>query len=65
MELSENINKLGLYSSITKELQDKKILKVGQLCEMRKRELLKLGLTNDIIEQIEIKLQLQGLDLKR
>lgn len=65
MELSESINKLELYSSVTKELKAKNILKVGQLCKMKKRELSKLGLSTEIIEQIEIKLQLQGLDFKR
>lgn len=65
MELNESINKLELYSSVTKELKAKHILQVGQLCKMKKRELSKLGLSPEVIEQIEIKLQLQGLDLKR
>lgn len=65
MELSETVEKLGLYNSINKELKSKKILKVGQLCKMKKSELSKLGFTTETIEQIEIKLQLQGLDIKR
>lgn len=51
--------------SINKELRAKKILKVGQLCKMKKSELAKLGFTTEKIKQIEIKLQLQGLDIKR
>ncbi len=65
MELNEAVEKLGLYTNITKELKSKKILKVGQLCKMKKSELSKLGFTTETIEQIEIKLQLQGLDIKR
>ena len=65
MELNEAVERLGLYTNITKELKSKKILKVGQLCKMKKSELSKLGFTTETIEQIEIKLQLQGLDIKR
>lgn len=65
MELNEAVEKLGLYTNITKELKSKKILKVGQLYKMKKSELSKLGFTTETIEQIEIKLQLQGLDIKR
>lgn len=65
MESNETIEKLGLYTNIIKELKAKKIFKVGQLCKMKKSELSKLGFTTQEIEQIEIKLQLQALDLKR
>ncbi len=65
MELSESVEKLGLCGNITQELKAKKIFRIGQLCKMRKSELAKLGFIIEEIEQIEIKLQLQGLDIKR
>lgn len=64
MQLSESIDNLELNNKITNELKEKKILKVEQLCNKRKSQLLKLGLTMKSIEQIEIKLQLQGFDLR-
>lgn len=65
MHINTNIGSLGLRKVIEKELVQNNIVKIGQLCEMRKSEILQLGLKSSEVEQIEIKLQLQGLDIKR
>jgi len=62
--LDENIEKLKLNEEITKILKRNKIVKIKQLTNKSKTNLKEIGLLGYQISEIEIKLQLEGLDLK-
>lgn len=65
MNLLEKIDILMLEKSIKQKLKEKKIINLKQLSNLKRKDLIKLGFNQYEIEQIEIKLQLEGLDLKR
>lgn len=65
MKLSQNINVLAIENDISKKLINNKIKNLKQLTNLKKKELAKKGFSIYEIGQIEIKLQLQGLDLKK
>lgn len=54
-----------LESTIKNKLKENHITNLRQLTNLKKKELIKLSFNQYEIEQIEIKLQLEGLDLKR
>jgi len=54
-----------LETDIKKKLKEKKITNLKQLSNLKRKDLTKLNFNQYEIEQIEIKLQLEGLDLKR
>lgn len=62
--LDENIEKLKLNDEIIKILKRNKIVKIKQLTNKTKTKLKEIGLGGYQISEIEIKLQLEGLDLK-
>lgn len=62
--LDENIEKLKLDIEIVKILKKNKIVKIRQLTNKTKTKLKEIGLVGYQISEIEIKLQLEGLDLK-
>lgn len=62
--LDENIEKLKLDIEIVKILKRNKIVKIKQLTNKTKTKLKEFGLVGYQISEIEIKLQLEGLDLK-
>lgn len=61
--LEENIEKLKLDKVITDFLERNRIIKVRQLTNKTKTELKDLGLQVHQISKIEVKLQLEGLEL--
>lgn len=65
MNLLEKIDILMLETEIKKKLKKKKITNLKQLTNLKRKDLSKLEFNQYEIEQIEIKLQLEGLDLKR
>lgn len=65
MNLFEKIDILMLETSIKQKLKEKKIINLKQLTKLKRRNLMKLQFNQYEIEQIEIKLQLEGLNLKR
>lgn len=65
MRTLEKIEVLDIKQGIKDILRQKGIYEIQQMTELTKRELIKLGLNQNEIKQIEIKLQLKGLDLKR
>lgn len=65
MNLLEKIDILMLETDIKKKLKEKKITNLKQLSNLKRKDLTKLNFNQYEIEQIEIKLQLEGLDLKR
>lgn len=62
--LDEDIEILKLNIDIVKILKKNKIIKVKQLANKTKTKLKDIGLLGYQISEIEIKLQLEGLDLK-
>ena len=59
---SSDINKQNV-TKINKILKKNKIIKVKQLANKSKTKLKDIGLLGDQITEIEVKLQLEGLDL--
>lgn len=62
--LENDIDVLKLNEDIVKVLKNKKIIKVKQLANQSKTKLKDIGLLGYQISEIEVKLQLEGLDLK-
>lgn len=62
--LDKDIDILKLNIDIVKILKKNKIIKVKQLANKTKTKLKDIGLLGYQISEIEIKLQLEGLDLK-
>jgi len=62
--LDKDIEILKLNIDIVKILKKNKIIKVKQLANNTKTKLKDIGLLGYQISEIEIKLQLEGLDLK-
>lgn len=62
--LDKDIEILKLNLDIVKILKKNKIIKVKQLANKTKTKLKDIGLLGYQISEIEIKLQLEGLDLK-
>lgn len=65
LNILEEIDILMIETKIKQKLKENKITNLKQLTNLKKKELIKLGFNQHEIEQIEIKLQLQGFDLKR
>lgn len=62
--LEDDIDVLKLNADIVEILKKKKIIKVKQLANQSKTKLKDIGLLGYQISEIEVKLQLEGLDLK-
>lgn len=62
--LDKDIEILKLNIDIVKILKKNKIIKVKQLANKTKTKLKNIGLLGYQISEIEIKLQIEGLDLK-
>ena len=64
MKLDKDIDILKLNEDTVNILKKNKIIKVKQLANKSKTKLKDIGLLGDQITEIEVKLQLEGLDLK-
>ena len=62
--LEDNIDVLKLNADIVEVLKKKKKIQVKQLANQSKTKLKDIGLLGYQISEIEVKLQLEGLDLK-
>ena len=62
--LDKDIDILKLNEDTVNILKKNKIIKVKQLANKSKTKLNDIGLLGDQITEIEVKLQLEGLDLK-
>ena len=62
MDANIDINKLGLLSSTNNLLKANNINTIDKLLKIRKSHLKNIGFTNSQIKEIQIKLQLNGLD---
>ena len=62
--LEDDIDVLKLNADIVEILRKKKITQVKQLANQSKTKLKDIGLLGYQISEIEVKLQLEGLDLK-
>lgn len=62
--INENIDRLNISCKLIELLKQNKITKISQLCNKTKTNLRNINLTNTEISQVEIELQLLGLDLK-
>lgn len=62
--LDKDIEELKFNDEINKLLKKHKIIKVKQLANKTKTKLKEMGLQGYQISEIEVKLQLEGLDLK-
>lgn len=62
--LNENIDRLNISCNSIEILKSNKILTLQDICRKNKTHLKEIGLENDEISNIEIELQLLGLDLK-
>lgn len=65
MILEKNIEELQLNNKILNKLKEHNILKIRDLWIMKRKELKQLGLSDDEISQIIIKLQLHAIDLNK
>ena len=62
--LCKNVNELIRDKSIISTLDEIGISNVGDLCNFSRMELNEKGLTNSVVNDIRIQLQLNGIDLK-
>ena len=62
--VNKTISALNLNANTMKILKNNRINTLMKLSQQSRRDLLKLGLTPAETKQLQIKLQLQGLDLK-
>lgn len=60
----QSINRLNISSKIIKKLENNNIITLYELCSKTKTDLKKSNLTQDEINDIQIKLQLEGLNLR-
>lgn len=63
MDLTKSIDKLELSKEIKELSKSNKICSLYELVKMNKNNLKKIGLNPNQISQVEIQLQLNGLDL--
>ena len=63
--IEKNINILDLDKSIVEVFRKNDIVKIEQLWVLNRKKLKELGLKDNEIKQITIKLQLLGLDLNK
>lgn len=63
--LEEDINLLSLNKNVNEKLKENNINKVKELCSMTKADLRKISFEQNDISNIEIHLQLNGLDIKK
>ena len=63
--LEKNINSLNLNEKINKVLERNNIFLINDLWLLSRNKLKDFGLVNEEINQIVIKLQLNGLDLNK
>ena len=65
IDINMNIDKLGLLSNTTKLLKANNLDTIDKLAKISKKHLKDIGFTNLQIKEIEVKLQLNGLDLNK
>lgn len=65
MMLNQDIQKLDLDSKLIKKLKDNNIDIVRDLWKQKRTDLKKIGLSDNEINQVIIKMQLQGIDLNQ
>lgn len=63
VDLKESIDKLKIHKEVKELLKSNKICSLYELVNKNKNNLKKIGLTSYQISQLEIQLQLNGLDL--
>lgn len=63
MDLTKSIDKLEISKEIKELLKSNKICSLYELVKKNKNNLKRIGLTPNQISQVEIQLQLNGLDL--
>ena len=63
--LKEDLSILNLNDDVMQRLEDNNIMKVEDLCSMTKADLRNINFEQSDISTIEIKLQLNGLDIKK
>lgn len=63
--LKEDLSILNLNDDVMQRLEENNIMKVEDLCSMTKADLRNINFEQSDINTIEIKLQLNGLDIKK
>lgn len=63
--LKEDLSILNLNDDVMQRLEENNIMKVEDLCSMTKADLRSINFEQSDISTIEIKLQLNGLDIKK
>lgn len=63
--LKEDVSILSLKENIISKLEENNINKIEELCSMTKADLRNINFEQSDISNIEIKLQLNGLDIKK
>ena len=63
--LNQDIKRLDLDSDLIYKLKDNNINIVRDLWKLKRNDLKKIGLNDNEINQIMIKMQLQGIDLNQ
>ena len=63
--LEKDISFLSLNKNINERLKENNIYTIKELCSMTKSDLRELSLEQNEINNIEIHLQLNGLDIKK
>ncbi len=63
--LKEDVSILSLNEDVRQKLEENNILKIEDLCSMTKADLRNINFEQSDINSIEIKLQLNGLDIKK
>lgn len=63
--VEENIKILDLTGSVNDKLKDNNINRINDVWVLKRKELKKLGFTDQEIKSIVISLQLRGLDLNK
>jgi len=63
--MNQDINKLDLESKLTQKLKDNNVNIINDLWKLKRIDLKRMGLNDADINQIMIKMQLQGIDLNK
>jgi hypothetical protein len=62
--VKQNVEKLLISNKAIEKLKENEIMNISQLCEKSKIELRKMGICFKDVRDIEMSLQLAGLNLK-
>lgn len=62
--LEQSIQRLNISDEVIKRLEENRVININELCNKTKKELKEMELNQNEIDNIQIKLQEEGLNLR-